>query len=156
MGHEATLGFPEPDLIFKNDSQAGVLIKTFRSGTSISVRLYGDNGGRKVEAHVSPPQEIAEPAVEYLPDPELPPDEEKLKDAGQIGWSVIVARVLGFPDGTSKREQRKVTYKPRARRVEVHPCRIPKGHPGYTGKDCPVETLEEEIVQEVLEQPGAE
>ena len=151
MGHEATLGFPEPDLVFKNDSEAGLLIKTSYSPTSISVRLYGDNGGRKVRADVSAPRDIAEPATEYLPNSELSPSEEKVKDSGQIGWSVTVARELGFPDGTSKREQRKVTYKPRARRVEVHPCRIPAGEPGHTSEPCPIENADQEIAQDGVE-----
>ena len=55
----------------------------------------------------------------------------------QVGWSVIVGRVRTFADGTTKEERRKVTYKPRVRRVEVHPCRIPEGEPGHTGERCP-------------------
>ena len=31
----------------------------------------------------------------------------------------------------------KVTYKPKPRLLEVHPCRIPKGEKGYTGERCP-------------------
>jgi hypothetical protein len=54
-----------------------------------------------------------------------------------IGWSVIVGRVIQFPDGTKKEERRKVTYKPKVRRVEVHPCRVPEGEKGYTGEKCP-------------------
>lgn len=138
MGHEATLSWPKPDIIFKNDTQAGLLIKTHYTDTSITVKLYGDNGGRKVQAKVSAQQDIVKPPVELLPDPELSPDREKVKESGQIGWSVIVSRIVSFPDGTKKEEKRKVTYKPRVRRVEVHPCRIPEGEPGHTGEDCPV------------------
>jgi hypothetical protein len=50
---------------------------------------------------------------------------------------VIASRTVTFPDGTKKEEKRKVTYKPKARRVEVHPCRIPAGEPGATGEKCP-------------------
>jgi hypothetical protein len=60
-----------------------------------------------------------------------------VKEAGMVGWSVIVGRVRTFPDGTTKEERRKVTYRPRVRRVEVHPCRIPEGEPGHTGERCP-------------------
>ncbi|MCK6593148.1 MAG: hypothetical protein L6Q76_36800, partial [Polyangiaceae bacterium] len=59
------------------------------------------------------------------------------------GWSVTVTRTITFPDGTTKEERRKVTYKPRVRRVEVHPCKIPEGEPGHTGEKCP-EPEEEE------------
>jgi vancomycin resistance protein YoaR len=137
MGHEATLSWPKPDIIFKNDTQAGLLIKTAYTGTSITVKLYGDNGGRKVRATVSGRQNVVEAPLEILPNPKLPPDEEKVKEPGSVGWSVIVSRELTFPDGTKKDERRRVTYKARPRRIEIHPCRIPEGEKGYTGQSCP-------------------
>lgn len=137
MGHEATLSWPHPDIVFKNDSSAGLLVKTSFSKTTITVKLYGDTGGRKVTSSVSERREIVKPAVELLPNREIEPDEEKVKDGGMIGWSVIAARTVTFADGTKKDEKRKVTYKPKVRRVEVHPCRIPDGEPGATGEACP-------------------
>jgi vancomycin resistance protein YoaR len=137
MGHEATLSWPKPDVIFRNDSDAGVLIKTHYTDTRITVKLYGNNGGRRVEARVSARRDQVPPEVELLPNPDVPVTEEKVKEAGMEGWSVIVGRKITFADGRTKDEQRKVTYKPRIRRVEVHPCRIPEGEPGYTGERCP-------------------
>ncbi|HMJ15543.1 MAG TPA: VanW family protein [Polyangiaceae bacterium] len=137
MGHEATLSWPKPDVIFKNDSAAGVLVKTLYSDTRITVKLYGNNGGRTVKARVSPRQDIVQSEVELVPNPDVPVTEEKVKEAGMEGWSVIVGRKITFADGRTKEEQRKVTYKPRIRRVEVHPCRIPEGEAGYTGERCP-------------------
>jgi vancomycin resistance protein YoaR len=138
MGHEATLSWPKPDIIFKNDTQAGLLIKTAYTGTTITVKLYGDNGGRKVRAEVSGRQNVVKAPLEIWPNPSVPPDEEKVKEPGGIGWSVIVSRIVTFADGTKKEEKRRVTYKARTRRVEVHPCRIPEGEKGYTGERCPV------------------
>ena len=43
---EATLGFPLPDVIFRNDSEAIVYIHTEYTGGSITVTFYGNNGGR--------------------------------------------------------------------------------------------------------------
>lgn len=43
---EATLGFPLPDVIFRNDSDAIVYIHTEYTGGSITVNFYGNNGGR--------------------------------------------------------------------------------------------------------------
>jgi vancomycin resistance protein YoaR len=138
MGHEATLSWPKPDIIFKNDTQAGLLIKTAYTGTTITVKLYGDNGGRKVRAEVSGRQNIVPAPLEIWPNASVPPDKEKVKEPGSIGWSVIVSRIVTFADGTKKEERRRVTYKARTRRVEVHPCRIPEGEKGYTGERCPV------------------
>ena len=138
MGHEATLSWPKPDIIFKNDTQAGLLIKTSYTGTSITVRLYGDNGGRKVRAEVSGRQNVVPMPLEFIPNPSVSPDKEHVKEPGSVGWSVIVSRIVTFADGTKKEERRRVTYKARVRRVELHPCRIPEGEKGYTGDPCPV------------------
>jgi vancomycin resistance protein YoaR len=136
-GHEATLSWPKPDLIFRNDTEAGLVIDTSYSGTTITVKLYGDNGGRKVRAHVSARSNITHPELELVANPALEPNREKVKESGAVGWSIIVSRVLTLADGTTREEKRKVTYKPKPRRVEVHPCRIPKGEKGYTGERCP-------------------
>jgi len=138
MGYDATLSYPHPDIVFKNDTSACALIKTAYTETSITVKVYGDNGGRKVRAEVSEKQNIVTPPVEFIPNPRLDADEEKTREGGMIGWTVTVKRTLSYADGKTKEERRKVTYKPRARRVEVHPCRIPAGEPGHTGERCPV------------------
>ena len=143
MGHDATLGIPRPDIVFKNDSAAGLLVKTSFTKTSITVKIYGDVGGRRVSSSVSERREIVQPALEYLPNRDVAPDEEKVKEGGMIGWSVIASRTITFADGTKKEEKRKVTYKPKPRRVEVHPCKIPKGEPGATGERCPEPPPEE-------------
>lgn len=137
MGHEATLSWPKPDLIIRNDTDSGILIKTVYDKTSITVKLYGNNGGRKIKAKVSRKFDITKPRVEYLPNPKLLPGKTKVKESGSVGWSVTVSRILTFADGTSKEESRKVIYKARPRRVFVHPCRIPEGEPGHTGEKCP-------------------
>jgi vancomycin resistance protein YoaR len=148
MGHEATLSWPKPDIIFKNDTAAGLLIKTVYTGTTITVKLYGDNAGRKVRATVSGRKDVVDAPLEILSNPKLPPDEEKVKEPGSVGWTVIVSRELTFGDGTKKEERRKVTYKARPRRIEVHPCRIPEGEKGYTGEHCPEPAdVEEAVVQ---------
>ena len=44
---EATLGFPAPDVKFRNDSDAVVYIDTTYTAGSITVTFYGNNGGRE-------------------------------------------------------------------------------------------------------------
>jgi vancomycin resistance protein YoaR len=152
MAHEATLSWPKPDIVFKNDTSAGMLVKTSFTKTTITVKLYGDMGGRRVTSSVSERRDIVKPPVELLGNRDVPPDEEKVKDGGMIGWSVIASRIVTFADGTKKEERRKVTYKPKARRVEVHPCRIPDGEPGATGERCP----EPPDVEEPSAEPAGE
>ncbi len=138
MGYDATLSYPHPDIVFRNDTDAAALIKTQYSDTTITVKVYGNNGGRHVRAEVSGRQNIVPPPVELIPNRNLDAGQEKTREGGMIGWTVVVKRTLTFADGKVKQEQRKVTYKPRARRVEVHPCRIPEGMPGHTGERCQV------------------
>src|SRR5690606_16420341 len=144
MGREATLSFPKPDVIIKNDTEAGLLIKTEVGPTYVTVKFYGDNGGRKVERKVSDIFDVVDPPIEYIADPSLEPDEEKVKERGQKGWAVNVSRTVEFPDGHEKTESRKVTYNPRVRKIRVHPCKIPKGEDGYTGEPCPEKQEDEE------------
>jgi vancomycin resistance protein YoaR len=47
---EATLGYPKPDVIFRNNTDAIVYIDTSYTGTSITVTFYGNNGGRTCES----------------------------------------------------------------------------------------------------------
>lgn len=49
-GREATLNFPSIDLRWTNDTDAPVLVRTFTDENSVTVSLYGDNGGRRVRA----------------------------------------------------------------------------------------------------------
>ncbi len=136
-GHEATISFPAPDLIFKNDTDAGVLIKTQFSGTFIKVSLYGDNGGRKSFRHKSKRYNYVKPPIEYEADPEMDPEKQKRLRAGQTGWSLVVSRTIVFPDKSEKKEQREVVYNPRPELIRTHPCNIPEGEKGHTGEKCP-------------------
>jgi len=53
LGHEATLGWTLPDVIFRNDTDHPVTIETSYTGTSITVELVGSNGKRRVASSVS-------------------------------------------------------------------------------------------------------
>ncbi len=55
MGREATLNYGGIDLKFRNDTDHGVLVHTSYTGTSITVSLYGNNGGRIVNAQLGKP-----------------------------------------------------------------------------------------------------
>jgi vancomycin resistance protein YoaR len=137
MGHEATLSFPKPDVIIRNDTAAGLLIKCEYGPTYITVKMYGDNGGRKVKRKVARIENVLDPPVVFEADPTMDPDDEKVLARGQHGWSVVVSRIMTMPDGDKKVERRRVTYKPRERKLRVHPCMIPEGFDGHTGKKCP-------------------
>jgi vancomycin resistance protein YoaR len=57
-GREATLDYPGIDLAWTNDTSAPVLVRASTTATSVSVSLYGDNGGRRVSADSGPRQPV--------------------------------------------------------------------------------------------------
>lgn len=149
MGHEATLSFPKPDLVFRNDTHSGVLIKTEYTEKTITVRLYGDKEHRQVAFGVSKMMEVEPPPLERLPNPDLDPEKEHTKNGGRIGWSVTTWRTVTLASGEQKKDERKVTYKPQVRRIEVHPCKLRADELGYTGERCPKsEPASEEVAGE--------
>lgn len=153
-GREATISWPRPDLVFRNDSEAGVLIKTSYTDTSITVAFYGDNVGRQVEAGLSGRFNFTDPPIEYRPDPSLTPEEEKVLEKGAQGWTVVVYRTITYPDGRVVEEDWPVRYRPQPRVVAVHPCRIPPGEEGHTGEPCPEPTTEETTTTTTTEGGG--
>lgn len=139
-GNEATISWREPDLVFRNDTEAAVLIRTQYTDTSITVKFFGDNGGRQVRRWLSGRYSPTEPAVEYTANPERDhADGEYVTVEGRGGWSVTVGRVITYADGTEKEERWGVRYRARPREVEVHPCLLPEGHEEHTGEECPPE-----------------
>ena len=139
-GNEATISWRDPDLIFRNDTEAAVLIRTQYTDTSITVKFFGDNGGRQVRRWLSGRYSPTEPPVEYIANPERDPySEEHVVVEGRGGWSVTVGRVITYADGAEKEERWPVRYRARPREVEVHPCRLPESHEEYTEEECPPE-----------------
>ena len=49
-GREATLDFDTIDQTIRNDTDSPVVIRTFTTGTSVTVALYGHTGDRRVES----------------------------------------------------------------------------------------------------------
>jgi vancomycin resistance protein YoaR len=68
-GVEATLSIPDPDLRFVNDTGAHILVRTKVRADSVTITLYGDNQGRRVEieTHLSNQRPAG---VETVTDPE--------------------------------------------------------------------------------------
>lgn len=140
-GREATLGFPQPDVRFRNDTDAPVIIKNSYDGNStITVKFYGNNGGRVCEAERSERFSYTEPKVAYEANSAVTPGTERVVSNGSKGWSVTVTRVMTMPDGTVIREPYTHHYHGSLRKIEKHPCDIPGsgvacpvGVPGVTG-----------------------
>ncbi len=153
MGREATLGWPTPDLKFRNDTDYSILIDTDSTDTSVTVRFYGDNGGRDIEGTLSDQRFFTEPEDKYKPDENIPPGEEEVDDEGQPGFTVTVFRTITYLDGSTKEEFWDWRYDPFPRIILVHPCELPEDAEDYEeigDVPCPI------MVPDVLGLPLAE
>ena len=145
MGRDATLSWPKPDIIFKNDTEAGAVIHTEYTDKSITVKIFGDNGGRKVKFQVSAQQDITKPPIEYIPDMTQPP--EKRQDQGsRSDWldGVRHARHRISRRYEEAREAQGRLQTARASRDRAPAARFRKGEPGYTGEKCPEPEADED------------
>ncbi len=139
-GREATLGFPQPDVRFRNDTDAPVIIRSAYDGNStITVKFYGDNGGRTCEAERSERFNFTNPKLVYEANADITPGTERVASKGSEGWSVTVTRVMTMPDGTVIRQPYTHRYRGTFKIIEKHPCNFgsgascPVGVPGVTG-----------------------
>ncbi|MFS8494200.1 MAG: VanW family protein [Actinomycetes bacterium] len=148
-GIEATISWPSPDLKFRNDSDAGILIKTSYTDTSVTVSFYGNNDGRvlvgeqsggqlrvgvvreggpnarKVRGDRSERFDFQEPPDPlYRGNPELGINDTRQVQGAREGWSVRVTRTITVGDETITQEWL-VRYLPQQAIIEVHPCKVP-------------------------------
>ena len=145
-GIEATINWPEVDLVFLNDSESHVLIRTEYTRTSITVKFFGDNDGRivvgswkdgrgrlEVVSEGGPAARVVSATVSerfngieppetlYRANPELAPNEvDQIQTAGN-GWTVTVIRTIQRGEQDIQ-HIRNVRYIPRQEIIEVHPC----------------------------------
>ncbi|MGB7859135.1 MAG: VanW family protein [Acidimicrobiia bacterium] len=53
MGIEATMGYPSPNVVFRNDTDFPITIRTRYTSSSITVEMWGNNNGRTMVGHHS-------------------------------------------------------------------------------------------------------
>ncbi|HEX5095064.1 MAG TPA: VanW family protein [Acidimicrobiia bacterium] len=117
MGREATVNYPTVDLKFKNNTSAGVLIRTSYSSSSITVTFYGDKEGKTVNEEDR--KVLGETPVGDLyydcPAPanvdpnnvcaNLPEGQSKRVEEGHAGADVEFYRVIEQPGHDTTRER---------------------------------------------------
>jgi vancomycin resistance protein YoaR len=126
-GREATLGYLHPDVIFRNNTDAPVIIRTAYTATSITVLFFGNNGGLKVASERSARRNFTEPRVIYEENPALSPGTQRVVKGGSEGWTVTVTRVITYPDGTVVREPFPWHYRGSAKKIQVASCATVSG-----------------------------
>ena len=86
-GRESTLNFGSIDLLWTNDTEVPVFVRATSDATSITVALYGDNGGRRVRA-----------------------ESGKRTPVPGGDFALVNTRVITYADGRTKRERFTTTY----------------------------------------------
>ncbi len=86
-GRESTLNFGSIDLLWTNDTKTPVFVRTSSDATSVTVSLYGNNGGRRVRAQSG---------------------ERRAVPGGD--FSLVNTRVIRYADGRTGRERFTTTY----------------------------------------------
>ena len=105
MGREATLNYPSIDNQFRNDSDAGVLIRASAGSTSVTISLYGNKGGRSCRAEGPNILQTIPIETTYVDDPSLPIGTEKVLGHGSTGYVVENFRTISRPGQPDKRER---------------------------------------------------
>jgi vancomycin resistance protein YoaR len=124
-GREATLGFPHPDVSFRNDSSAPVIIRTSYTGRSVTVTFFGNQEGRKCGTVRSDRSNETDPQTIYRRDDDgiVAPGQEKQITRGSKGWSVTNTRIFYDADGNEiKRQPFYWRYRGEKIVILVHAC----------------------------------
>jgi len=123
--NEATVSWPDPGLIFRNNSDAVIIVKTQYTSTSVTVKFFGNNGGKECERRLSERTDFTDPETVYLEDASLNPGSERVAQNGWQGFTRSVDRVMTMPDGTVEVETWTWRYRAAPRIILVHPCDMP-------------------------------
>jgi len=127
MGREATVSWGGPDLVFRNDWPAAILVKVFARPTSITVRFYSSRLGRRVETETGEPYARRPPRVRTVVNRSLPPRTRRtVQHGGVAGFSVRYTRRVYRGGRLLRKERFLVRYDPEDTIVEVGPKPKPK------------------------------
>jgi vancomycin resistance protein YoaR len=115
-GREATVSFPQPDLIFENDSPNGVLVDTSYTGTSVTVTFWGTKR-YDIRAIEGPRRRVRDFETVYEQGRDCSPT------SGGQGFDITVTRVFLQGGAEVKREEFETRYLPQPKIV----CGPPPG-----------------------------
>ena len=135
--NEATISWPSPNLVFRNNTEAILIIKTEYTSSSITVKFFGNNGGKTCERRLGERYGYRDAPVKYEADAALDPTQEVVVQSGASGWSNTVVRVITHPDGSVEEEKFTWTYSAQPRILRVHPCNMPNAT-----EECPIKVPE--------------
>jgi len=124
-GREATLGVPGPDVKFRNNTDFPVVIRSWYSTESVSVRIYGYNGGLECESDTHDKEDVVAFEKEYVADPDIAPGQQRRERSGIDGFLQRVDRIVTSPDGSTEEDLHLIwRYRPLSELWSVNPCEV--------------------------------
>jgi vancomycin resistance protein YoaR len=124
MGREATVSWGGPELIFRNDWPAALLIKLTATDSSITVSMFSRKLGRRVTTTTGQPYAPVAPRTITVSNPALPPGTTStVQDSGESGFTVQYTREVFRGGELIKDEHYTVRYDAQNAIVEVGPPR---------------------------------
>jgi len=100
LGRDATVNYPDLDLVFRNDTDRWLLLRTFVGAGSLTVNLYGTPQDRRVETETAPLTVDGRVPWRRLDDATLFRGEKVVEQLGVPPRSTAVTRRVYAADGT--------------------------------------------------------
>jgi vancomycin resistance protein YoaR len=94
MGMDATVADGGPDLVFKNDTKYGILLRASASASTMTVTMYSTDRGVRVEKVAGQPHDRTTPKSRYILNPALKGAEKFQKTTGEGGFAISVDRIV--------------------------------------------------------------
>jgi vancomycin resistance protein YoaR len=122
MGREATVSWGGPELIFRNDWAAAILVKAAAADDGITIRLFSSRLGRRVETRTGSPRGRRPPKVVEVQKESLPPGTRTVvQPMGAAGFTVDYTRKVYEGVRLRRDEHFTWTYSAEDAIVEVGP-----------------------------------
>ena len=100
LGRDATVNYPDLDLVFTNDTDRWLLLRTFVGAGSLTVNLYGTPQDRRVETETAPLTVDGKVPWKRIDDPTLFRGDKVVEQLGAPPRSTAVTRRVYAADGT--------------------------------------------------------
>jgi vancomycin resistance protein YoaR len=94
LGRDATVNYPDLDLMFVNDTEKWVLLGGASGGTGITVSIYGGGPARRVESSEGTMRITGPPRVKRVKDPQLLKGKTAVVEAGTPASATSVKRTV--------------------------------------------------------------
>jgi vancomycin resistance protein YoaR len=121
-GREATISWRTPDLVFRNDWDAAILVAVYAGNNGVTVSFYSSKLGRRVETTTGPSTNPTPPKTIERQKPDLPPGTRKvIQTAGSGGFSISYTRKVFAGDTVKRNETFRWNYRPENAIVELGP-----------------------------------